>query len=179
MGLGTRCCAARAAAVLALATLLAAAVGCGYRLAGWSGTPALWIEPVEDEGNEPLFGARLTRDLTRETVNKGDARLVARGSAEAVVAVALDEVTESGGAYTAGDRVREYLLAASATVTVLRADGEVVWRSRGVAATREFAGGETLDETERNKERALELLSRDLAREILRRTVLALEMSEP
>ncbi len=166
----------RLAAGLALA--VAAAAGCGYRLAGLH-TPAggphlrVWVAPIDDRASEPLFGAVLARQIARQVADRPGVRLVPRDRADRVLRVRLDRVEEEGAAYRVGDEVREYVLTGSVTVTVTRPDGEVVWRGAGVWADREFSSGPTVQLTEANKDAALDLLARDLAGEILRRLVLA------
>jgi len=108
--------------------------------------PLLWLEPVEDRGDQPLFGALLTRELTRETAV----------------------------AYSTGDITREYLVVAEAAATLASAGGGVLWRGTGIRAERSFPAGQSVNETESNKDRALALLAGDLAREILSRVSLRL-----
>ena len=160
--------------------LLLLAAGCGYRLAGSQGVAGgaprdLWIAPVVDEGGEPLFGALLAQALARQVTDRGDVAVARRGEATADLAVRVEWVSESGVAYRAGDLVREYELAASVTATLTGPGGEPIWKSRGIRAAREFRAGATVEETEANKDQARSLLTRDLAREVLRRVSLALE----
>ncbi len=162
-------------ALLSLLALAALAGGCGYRLVGHGAAPrTLWIAPVADEGDVPLFGANLAAELSRQAVDRGGMSLVRRGGAEAHLAVRLDRVWEAGAAYVVGDLVREYLLTAEVTATLSSAAGAILWRGSGIRADREFAAGRSINETEANKDQAQILLARDLAREVLRRAGLAL-----
>ena len=68
--------------------------------------------------------------------------------------------------------MREYVLTGEVAATLASAEGVVLWRGSGIRANRAFAAGASVDETEQNKDRALELLARDLAREVLRRVSL-------
>lgn len=151
--------------------------GCGYQLAGRaSGGPhqALWIAPVDDEGDEPLFGAKLARELARETVDRGDLALTDSARADASLSVRVDSVSEKAVAFVAGDIIKEYVVRAETTATVRRNGDEVIWRGKGIWADREYPAGTTVNETENNKDVALNLLASDLAREILQRTSLVL-----
>lgn len=151
------------------------ALGCGYRLVGHGvgGARTLWIAPVPDESDEPLFGPALAAELSRQAVDRGDVALARRGAADAHLSVELERIAEAGAAYVAGDLVREYVLTGEVTATLASADGVVLWRGSGIRADREFPAGRSINETEANKDRALELLARDLAREVLRRVSLA------
>ena len=60
---------------------------------------------------------------------------------------------------------------ASAWLTDSR--GEILWKGVQLRADREFPAGVDVNQTERNKDAALQLLARDLAREVLRRARLA------
>ena len=161
---------------LAPVALLLLVLGCGYRVAGLGAAPGaarpLWIAPVDDRGGEPLFGAILARALAREAVDRGDLRLTTGNEAVLRLSVRADRVTESAAAFSAAG-LQEYRVAAEATATLSRVDGTVLWRGT-VGAHREFAAGSTVEATEQAKAAALELLARDLAREILRRLPLAL-----
>lgn len=155
----------------------ALAPACGYRIVGHGagGTRSLWIAPVPDESTEPLFGPALGTELNRQAVDRGGLALVRRGAADAHLTVALDRLTEAGAAYVAGDLVREYVLTGEVTATLSAPSGEVLWKGSGIRADREFPAGAGVNETRVNKDRALALLARDLAREVLRRASLALE----
>lgn len=149
--------------------------GCGYRPVGGGAPPSrLWVEPVEDRGDEPLFGALLARELTQEVADRAGAHDSDRDGAGHRVTVRLDAVRESVAAYSSGDIPREYLLTAEATATLAAAGGEVLWRGSGIRASRSFAAGSGVNETEENKDRALALLAGDLSREVLRRVGLKL-----
>jgi outer membrane lipopolysaccharide assembly protein LptE/RlpB len=138
----------------------------------------LWIGPVDDEGDEPLFGARLSQALARNALNRADAPLVRREQAQALLSVRVDSVNESAAAYSAVDVIREYILKAEVTATLTRPGGPVLWRGRNIRAQREFPAGSDVNETEDNKDRASERLARDLAREVLRRVSLALQEAD-
>jgi len=129
---------------------------------------------VEDSGDQALFGARLAADLHRQAVERGNLRLGGDGGADARLTVRVDKVEEVGAAYVKGDLVREYLLRGEVTATLADASGKVLWRSGGIRADRPFAAGQSVNETQANKERALALLSGDLAREVARRASLVL-----
>lgn len=166
----------RVAAAFWLASCLVVA-GCGYRLAGSEAglaTRTLWVAPVEDESDEILFGATLAKAVAREAVNRADVVLVGRPAAEMLLSIRVDSVTATGVAFTAGDRVREYTLVGVVTATLENPGGEIIWRGVDVRADREFAAGDTVNETEANKDQALILLAKDLSREVLRRATLKL-----
>lgn len=153
------------------------APACGYRLVGRGagGPRSLWIAPVPDESTEPLFGPALGTELNRQAVDRGGLILARRGAADAHLAVTLNRLAEAGAAYVAGDLVREYVLTGEVTATLTTPSGEVVWEGSGIVSDREFPAGADVNETRVNKDRALALLARDLAREVLRRASLALE----
>lgn len=154
-----------------------AVVGCGYRLAGSErglAARSLWIAPVDDESEEILFGATLAKAVARETVNRADTVLVARSAAQMLLSIRVDSVTATGVAFTAGDRVREYTVVGKVTATLESQEGEILWRGVGVWADRSYPAGDTVNETEANKDEALVLLAMDLAREVLRRASLKL-----
>jgi len=156
--------------------LLLLCSGCGYRPVGGGGEPSprLWLEPVDDRGDQPLFGALLARELTRETADRAGVRDAGPERSEYGVSVRLDSVRETAVAYSKGDITREYLVVAEATATLSSAGGEVLWRGTGIRAERSFPAGQSVNDTETNKDRALGLLAGDLAREILRRVSLKL-----
>jgi len=162
---------------LAVAAVLLTLVagGCGYRLVGRGASAhAVWIAPVEDDGDEPLFGATLAADLHRQAVDRGDLRVARDEGADVRLVVRVERVGEAGAAYVQGDLVREYLLRGEVTATLAVASGAVLWRGTNIRADRPFAAGLTVNETEANKRRALQLLSGDLAREVVRRASLIL-----
>jgi len=136
--------------------------------------PLLWLEPVEDRGDQPLFGALLTRELTRETADRAGVRDAGAERSGYGVSVRLDAVRETAVAYSTGDITREYLVVAEAAATLASAGGGVLWRGTGIRAERSFPAGQSVNETESNKDRALALLAGDLAREILSRVSLRL-----
>jgi len=160
---------------LVLAALALLTGGCGYRLVG-HGAPArtVWIAPVEDDGDQPLFGANLAAALHRQAVDRGDLRVSGQGGADARLLVRVDQVEEVGAAYVKGDIVREYVLRGEVTATLEDAAGKVLWRGGGIRADRSFPAGQTVNETEDNKQRALAVLAGDLAREVMRRASLIL-----
>ena len=167
----------RPARLLLLALVLA---GCGYHLVGRGGTHRYVIGPVADDGGEPLFGADLRAALAREAVDRGDAALGAVGEAGAYLLKArVAAIREKAVAYSVGDRPRQYLLTAEAEVVLVGPDGKTVWKGLRITADREFPAGDTVEETQNNKEAVLHLLSEELAREILRRASLALETGRP
>jgi len=161
--------------LLALAALALLVGACGYRLVG-RGAPArtVWIAPVEDDGDQPLFGAALAADLHRQAVDRGDLRVGREGGADARLSVRVDKVEEVGAAYVQGDLVREYVLRGEVTATLADPSGRVLWRGGGIRADRSFPAGRTVNESEDNKQRALALLAGDLAREVARRASLIL-----
>jgi outer membrane lipopolysaccharide assembly protein LptE/RlpB len=166
-----------------LLPLVLGAVGCGYQVLGSQGVGTtsgleLWLGPIEDEGAEPLFGARLAQALAREAVDRADTALVGRERARSLLTVRVDSVVESGTAYTEGDIVQEYVLVAEVTATLAQPGGAVLWRGRAIRADRDFPAGATVNETEVNKDRAIALLTRDLSREILRRVSLVLNRAD-
>lgn len=170
----------RLRALLLIALSLSAGVlapACGYRIVGHGagGGRSLWIAPVPDESTEPLFGPALGAELNRQAVDRGDLALVRRGAADAHLTVTLEGISEAGAAFVAGDRVREYVLTGEVAATLSTPTGEVLWKGSGIRADREFPAGAGVNETRVNKDRALALLARDLAREVLRRASLALE----
>jgi outer membrane lipopolysaccharide assembly protein LptE/RlpB len=163
----------RAAALAALALVLA---GCGYQVLGRGGSHRYVIGPVADDGGEPLFGADLRAALAREAVDRGDAALGASGEAGAYLLRArVVSIREDAVAYSVGDRARQYLLTAEAEATLEASDGRVVWKGVRIPVDREFPAGETVEDTENNKDVTLHLLAEELARAILRRASLALE----
>ncbi len=176
----------------AWALLLAALVlgaGCGYRVVGvgeagqdrsWSGASglALWLGPVEDDGDELLFGALFASQLAREAVDRPDLELVSRERSRAWLTARVDAVWERGVAYAVGDLVREYALVGTVTATLNSPQGDVLWHQGGIRADRDFAAGDSVDETQDNKNRAKTLLARDLAREVLRRVAVVLDRRE-
>ncbi len=157
----------RATAVV-VAALLAGA--CGYR---WTGAPraagGLWVrvDPVEDRGDEPLFGAVLARALAREVVDRPGLRLAGAGEGDVRVRATVLRVTEEGATYSAAG-LQEYRIRAEVRVELAPGPGGSPWRGV-VAADREFPAGDTVEATQEAKEAALELLARDLARAIARR----------
>ncbi|MFU8856303.1 MAG: LPS assembly lipoprotein LptE [Deferrisomatales bacterium] len=161
--------------LLLLCLVSALGASCGYRLVG-HGAPsrALWIAPVADAGDVPLFGATLAAELNRQAVDRGDVSVARRRGADVHLTVRLDRVWEAGVAFVVGDLVREYLLTAEVTATLSSPAGEVLWRGSGIRADREFPAGLSINETQTNKERAQALLAGDLAREVLRRASLVL-----
>lgn len=167
---------AASAALLALLSLFLS--GCGYRLVG--ARPAgelqgLWIGPVEDVGDLPLFGSYLRSALARDAVDQPGKTLASRESAKALLTGRVVSVKENAVAYVAPDRPREYLLKAEVEATLSRPDGKVLWKSTKIHAERQFASGTTIEATQRNKQVAAELLARDVSHEILRRVALTLE----
>jgi len=170
-----------------LGVLLAAALvlpGCGYRMVGApgvgkTGASQLWIGPVDDEGSEPLFGAKLARGLNREAVDRAGFSLAGRGAASRFLTVRVDAVTERGAAYSAPDVIREYVVTAEVTATLAGAEGKPIWTGKAIRLDREYLAGSTVQEMENNKDEALQLLAGDLSREILRRVSLVLEDSRP
>lgn len=151
--------------------------GCGYRIAGRGGavaSKAVWLAPVDDESDEILFGATLAKALSREVVDGADAVLVGRETADLLLFIRVDSVTAKGVAFVVGDRVREYVLVGNVTATLEDAQGNLLWKGVGIRADREYAAGDTVNQTEANKDDALVLLARDLAREVLRRATLQL-----
>ncbi len=156
--------------------LLLLCSGCGYRAVGGGGAPSprLWLEPVDDRGDQPLFGALLTRELIRETADRAGVRDAGAERSGYGVSVRLDSVRETAVAYSTGDITREYLVVAEATATLASAGGDVLWRGTDIRAERSFTAGQSVNETETNKDRALALLAGDLASEILRRVSLRL-----
>jgi outer membrane lipopolysaccharide assembly protein LptE/RlpB len=160
---------------LTLAALALLSGGCGYRLVGHGAAArSLWIAPVEDDGDQPLFGATLATDLHRQAVDLGALEVGRQAGADARLTVRVDKVAEVGAAFVKGDLVREYVLRGVVTATLANASGKVLWRGGGIRADRPFAAGQSVNETEANKQRALALLSGDLAREVLRRVSLIL-----
>jgi outer membrane lipopolysaccharide assembly protein LptE/RlpB len=158
--------------------LLLCAAGCGYRLV--SSEPAgalrgLWVGPVEDEGSQPLLGSFLRRSLAREAVDRPGERLSSKDRARALLTARVLSITESAVAFVAGDAPQEYRLSAEVEAKLERPDGRVLWKGLRIRADRGFLSGTTVEETQRNKEVALERLAGDLSREILRRVSLALE----
>jgi len=156
--------------------LLLLCSGCGYRPVGGGGEPSprLWVGPVDDRGDQPLFGALLARELTRETADRAGVRDAGADRSEYGVSVRLDSVRETAVAYSTGDITRDYLVVAEATATLSSTGGEVLWRGTGIRAERSFPAGQSVNDTQTNKDRALGLLAGDLAREILRRVSLKL-----
>ena len=152
-----------------LATLLC--LGCGYRVLGHGATGArpLWIAPVEDDAAEPLFGVHLGQHLAREAVDRADFTLAGEERADLVLRVRVEQVSESGAAFVVGDLTREYLLVGVVSAYLTRPDGEILWKGTSIRADREFPAGTDVNQTERNKDAARELLARDLGREVLRR----------
>jgi outer membrane lipopolysaccharide assembly protein LptE/RlpB len=159
-----------AGAGLALAVALLC-LGCGYRVLGQGadGARPLWIAPVEDDAAEPLFGILLGQHLSREAVDRAQFALAGVDRADLVLRVQVQQVNESGAAFVVGDRTREYLLAGTVGATLTRRDGEILWKAGAIRADRPFAAGVDVNQTERNKDVASELLARDLGREVLRR----------
>ncbi|HSH68613.1 MAG TPA: hypothetical protein VK997_01760, partial [Deferrisomatales bacterium] len=76
---------------------------------------------------------------------------------------------ESGAAFVVGDLTREYLLVGAVSATLIRPDGEVLWKGGVIRADRAFSAGADVNQTEQHKAVARELLARDLGQEVLRR----------
>jgi len=157
----------RATAVVAAALLVAA---CGYR---WTGAPGasgdlrVAVDPVEDRGDEPLFGAVLARALAREVVDRPGLRLARAGEGDVRVRATVLRVVEEGATYSAAG-LQEYRIRAEVRVEILPGPSGRPWKGV-VAADREFPAGATVEATQEAKEAALDLLARDLARAIARR----------
>jgi hypothetical protein len=134
---------------------------------------------VADDGDEPLFGADLRAALARETVDRGDAALASPGAGAYVLKVRVAAIRETTVAYSVGDEPRQYLLTAEAEATLEAPDGALVWKGVRITADREFPAGDTVEDTENNKDDTLHLLSEELARAVLRRASLALENRRP
>ncbi len=156
-----------AAAALVVALLVGA---CGYR---WSGGPGpagvlgVRVDPVEDRGDEPLFGAVLARALAREVVDRPGLRLAGADGGDVRVRATVLRVVEEGASYSAAG-LQEYRIRAEVRVELVPGSGGSPWTGV-VSADREFAAGATVEATQEAKEAALELLARDLARATVRR----------
>ncbi len=166
------------------AALLLVLSGCGYRLVGpgVAGTTGpspqlqgLWLGPVEDDSKEPLVGAKLRAAIAREAVDQASEGLASRANAKALLTARVLSVLEPTVAFTAGDVPQEYLLKAEVEATLTLPDGRVLWKGLKIGADRQYAAGSSVEQTQQNKNAALERLSRDLSREILRRVVLSLD----
>lgn len=164
----------RGSAFLAAAVALAALPlgGCGYHLVGMgaSGSRPVRVEPVADESREPLFGSQLRAALAREVVDRPAVSLGAADEKGAWrVSAKIVSVQETAVAYVVGDLPRLYLLAAEVEAKLEAPGGKVVWKDLKIRSDREFAAGNTVEETKVLKNEALTLLARELAREVLRR----------
>jgi hypothetical protein len=162
--------------------------GCGYRLvgAGASRGRPVRIGPVADESREPLFGSQLRAALAREVVDRPEVSLGSRGQAGAwLLSAKVLSVQETAVAYVVGDLPRLFLLAAEVEAKLEapgdmpggKPGGKVVWKDLKIRSDREFAAGDTIEETQVRKNEALTLLARELAREVLRRVDLATDLS--
>ena len=169
---------------LALALFLLAGAGCGYRVVGRdtpgaTGDHPLWIAPVEDDSDEPLFGQRFAAALSRQAVDRAGVRLVRRNEAPHHLKVQVAQVEQKGAAYVVGDIARVYTLTGTATAYLTRPDGELIWKASGLRGYREFPAGDDVNQTEANKDVAEEQLAGDLAGEVLRRVGLVLSGVAP
>jgi hypothetical protein len=160
-----------------LVILVVALAGCGYRWAesGSAATRAVWLGPVDDRTQQPLFGARLRAALAREVVDRGDASLSPRSRSGALLTVQAASLTETATAFVVGDVPRQYSLQAEVEARLTGPEGQILWKGLGIKADRLFPAGDVVEVTQANKEIALDLLAGDLSREILRRASLALE----
>jgi hypothetical protein len=130
------------------------------------------VAPVEDNANEPLFGVQLGQQLSREAVNRAEFALASRDRAQFGLRVRVAHIEETGAAFVVGDLTREYVVTGAVDAYLDGPDGEILWKGTGIRADRAFPAGADVNQTVANKNVALELLARDLSREVFRRAAL-------
>lgn len=152
----------RAALAIIAAAVLITAAGCGYRLAGTKGEAGASNTPVvsefRDTSREPLFGPRFIRELERKFIERGD---LAPNGQKPGIKITLGQLTETPRALNTSGHPAEYLLQAEAHAIITLPGREDIKTS--VSATREFASVSGIAEIRATRDRAKELLARDLA----------------
>ena len=156
-----------------LLTLLIACLvlpACGYRFSGEGrlpgGADTICVLMPENRTTEIGIQARLNSDLVREVTRRDSRRVAPPETADALLAGVVRKVRDTDIAHTGTSTASQRRVTLTVDMQLKRADGTVLWSRTGLSDHEAYDVAADKDQTDANRQRAIEKLSRRLAERV-------------